>query len=32
MCAEWNALKNNYLAYGSSSLLILDIAKDISSP
>jgi len=32
MCAEWNALKNNYLAFGSTDLLILDIGKDISNP
>jgi hypothetical protein len=32
MCAEWNALKNNYLAFGSTDLLILDIGKNISNP
>ncbi len=32
MCAEWNALKNNYLAFGSTDLLILDIGKDIANP
>ncbi len=30
MCAEWNSLKNNFLAFGSTDLLILDIGKDIS--
>ena len=32
MCAQWNALKNNYLAFGSTDLLLLDIGKDISNP
>jgi hypothetical protein len=32
MCAEWNALKNNYLAFGSTELILVDIGKDISNP
>jgi hypothetical protein len=29
MCAEWNSLKNNFLAFGSTNVLILDIGKDL---
>ncbi len=32
MCAEWNSLKNNFLAFGSTDVLILDIGKDIENP
>ena len=32
ICAEWNALKNNYLAFGSSSLLLLDVGRDPTAP
>jgi hypothetical protein len=32
MCAEWNSLKPNYLSFGASEVLIMDIAEDISNP
>lgn len=32
MCAEWNSLKNNYLAFGSTNLLLMDVGKDVYSP
>lgn len=32
LCAEWNSLKNNYLAFGSTSLLLLNVGEDASSP
>ena len=32
MCAEWNSLKNNLLAFGTTDLLILDIGKNINEP
>ena len=32
LCAEWNALKPNYLAFGSTSLLLLDVGRDITAP
>lgn len=32
ICAEWNSLKNNYLAFGSTDVLLLDMGKDCSNP
>ena len=32
MCAEWNALKNNFLAFGSTNVLLTDIGKNVSDP
>jgi hypothetical protein len=32
MCGEWNSLKNNFLAFGGTDVLILDVGKDPSDP
>ena len=32
LCAEWNSLRNNLLAFGSTSLLLIDVGKDVNSP
>lgn len=32
MCSEWNSLKNNFLAFGGTDVLILDVGKDPSDP
>jgi len=32
MCAEWNSLKNNFLAFGSTDVLIVDMNNDPSDP
>lgn len=32
MCAEWNSLKNNFLAFGSTEVLLVDIDKDSYKP
>lgn len=31
-CAEWNTLKNNYLVFGSTEVLLADVGKDVSNP
>ena len=32
MCAEWNSIKQNFLAFGSTEVLLLDVSKDYSNP
>ena len=32
MCAEWNPLKNNCLAFGSTRVLLVDVGKDAEDP
>lgn len=32
MCAEWNNLKNNFLAFGGSEVLLLNVGKDPTDP
>ena len=32
MCAEWNSLKNNFLAFGSTNVLLIDAGKNVSYP
>lgn len=32
MCGEWNSLKNNFLAFGATDVLILDVSKDPTDP
>ena len=32
MCCEWNSLRNNFLAFGSTDVLLLNVAKDPSEP
>lgn len=32
MCAEWNNLKNNFLAFGGTDVLLLNVGKDPSDP
>jgi hypothetical protein len=32
MCAEWNGLKQNFLAFGSTDVLLVDISKDPTNP
>lgn len=32
MCGEWNSLKNNFLAFGGTDVLLLDAGKDPSDP
>ena len=32
MCCEWNSLKNNFLAFGGTDVLLLNVGKDPSEP
>lgn len=31
-CAQWNSLKNNFLAFGSTSVLLVDVGKNVENP
>lgn len=31
-CAQWNSLKNNFIAFGSTNVLLADVGKDIADP